>query len=153
MRRPVDSALRVVQDIVGRVGSVREIPNIGEVVAAVHSFERIEFDVPAGAEADGFLFQYGEVNWFADPTFTVSFVRQMEIVDAEGEHEGYSQVQIEYRYRVDAALRSIQSHNSWWFRESGASFDEWLEAVKRDPVWGIVRDKVPSGFDVSQELA
>ncbi|WEH15703.1 hypothetical protein [Streptomyces sp. VNUA24] len=141
------------QDIVDQVGSSREVPTIEEVVAAVLNFERIEFDVPSGADSDGFLFQYGEVNWFAEPTFTVGFVRQMEIVDAEGEHEGYSQVQLEYRYRADADLQSLQSHNSWWFREGGTSFDEWLESVKRDPVWGIVRDKAPSGFDVSQELA
>ncbi|MFG3659379.1 hypothetical protein [Streptomyces sp. NPDC047706] len=153
MRRPIDSALSVVQDIVDRVGSSREIPTVEEVVAAVQRFERIEFDVPAGADSDGFLFQYGEVNWFADPTFTVGFVRQMEIVDAEGDHEGYSQVQLEYRYQADAALRSLQSHNSWWFREGDTSFDEWLESVKREPIWGIVRDKSPSGFDVSQELA
>lgn len=153
MRRPIDSALSVVQDIVDQVGSSREAPTVEEVVTAVRSFQRIEFDVPAGADSDGFLFQYGEVNWFAEPTFTVGFLRQMEIVDSAGDHEGYSQVQLEFRYQVDADLRSLQSYNSWWFPEGGMSFDEWLEVVKRDPVWGIVRDKYPSGFDVSQELA
>jgi hypothetical protein len=153
MRPSIDSALSVVQDIVDQVGRSREVPTFEEVVATVRSFEQVEFDVPAGAESDGFLFQYGEVNWFTEPTFTVGFVRQMEIVDAEGEREGYSQVQLEYRYQVDADLRSPQSRNSWWFREGEMSFDEWLESVKLDPVWGIVRDKAPSGFDVSQELA
>lgn len=153
MRRPIDSALSVVQEIVDQVGSSREVPTIEEVVAAVLNFERIEFDVPSGTDSDGFIFQYGEVNWFTEPTFTVGFARQLEIVDTEGEHEGYSQVQLEYRYQADADLRSLESHNSWWFREGGTSFDEWLESVKRDLVWGIVRDKTPSGFDVSQELA
>jgi RHS repeat-associated protein len=81
------------------------------------------------------------------------YVRQLEIVDSEGEHEGYSQVQLEYRYGVDIDLRSLRSYNSWWFRGSGASFDEWLLSVNRDPVWGIVRDKVPVEFAVSQELS
>ncbi|KUM68816.1 hypothetical protein [Streptomyces curacoi] len=153
MRRPIDSALSVVQDIVDQLVPSREVPTVEEVIATVRSFERIGFEVPASADSDGFLFQYGEVNWFAEPTFAVGFVRQMEIVDAEGDHEGYSQVQLEYRYRVDADLRSLQSRNSWWFREGGMSFDEWLESVRRDPVWGVVRDKVPVEFDVSQELA
>jgi hypothetical protein len=143
----------VVQGIVDQLGSSREVPTAEEVMATVRSFERIGFDVPTGADSDGFLFQYGEVNWFSEPTFTVGFVRQMELVDAEGEHEGYSQVQLEYRYRVDADLRSLESRNSWWFRESGTPFDEWLESVKRDPVWSVVREKIPVEFDVSQELA
>lgn len=142
MRRPIVSALTVVQDIVDQVGSSREVPTVEEVMGIVRSFERIAFEVPADADSDGFLFQYGEVNWFAEPTFTVGFVRQMEIVDTEGDHEGYSQVQLEYRCRADADLQSIQSRNSWWFREHGTSFDEWLESVRQDPVWEVVHDKV-----------
>ena len=119
----------------------------------IRNFERIRFDVPANTDSDGFLFQYGEVNWFAEPIFTVGLVRQMEVVDAEGEREGYSQVQLEYRYQVDADLRSLKSRTSWWFREGGMSFGEWMESVERDLVWGVVRGKVPVEFDISQELA
>ena len=153
MRRPIDSALSVVQDIVDQVGSSREVPTFEEVMSAVRSFERISFDVPTGTDSDGFLFQYGEVNWFAEPTFTIGFVRQFEIVDVEGEHEGYSQVQLEYRYQSDADLRSLESHSSWWFHGGVTSFDEWLESVEQDPVWGITRGKVPVEFSTSQELA
>jgi hypothetical protein len=152
MRRPIDSALQVLQGIVEQVGSSQEILNFEGLLAAVRRFEKIEFDVQADPESDGFLFQYGEVNWFAEPTFTVGFVRQMEIVDAEGDHEGFLQIQLEYRYRTDADLRSIQGRNSWWFRGEGTSFAEWLESVERDPIWGIVRDRVPVELDVSQEL-
>lgn len=153
MRRPIDSALSVVQNIVGQLGSSREVPTVQDIMTAVRSFAQIEFDVPTGTDSDGFLFQYGEVNWFSEPTFTVGFVRQMEFVDAEGEHEGYSQVQLEYRYPVDSDLRSLESHTSWWFYESGTSFDEWLKLVKRDIIWRVVGEKGPVGFDISQELA
>ncbi|MFI9200680.1 hypothetical protein [Streptomyces sp. NPDC053048] len=133
--------------------SDHEFPAIEQVLAAVRSFERIEFDVPDGMESDGFLFQYGEVNWFPDPTFTVGFVRQLELVDADGDHEGYSQVQIEYAYELDAELVSMGGGDSWCFRGDETPFDEWFEAVTRDPVWGAVRGKVPKGFHVSQEVA
>ncbi|MER5830561.1 hypothetical protein ABT116_06915 [Streptomyces sp. NPDC002130] len=75
MKRPIDSALSVAQEIIQHVGSGRDIPTVQEVMAAVRGFERIAFDVPIGADSDGFLFQYGEVNWFAEPAFTVGFVR------------------------------------------------------------------------------
>jgi hypothetical protein len=153
MRRSIDSALGVVRGIVDQVGAGQEVPTAEEVMAAVRDFERITFEVPDREDSDGFLFQYGKVNWFPDPTFVVSFVRQLEIVDADGEHEAYSQVQLEYRYRVDSDLDSIQGHNSWWFADSQRPFDEWLESVRRDPVWGIIRGKVPDAFDVSQEMA
>ncbi|WP_367139661.1 MULTISPECIES: hypothetical protein [Streptomyces] len=119
----------------------------------IRSFERVIFDVPDGADSDGFLFQYGEVNWFSDPTFTVGFVRQLELVDGEERSERYLQVQLEYRYLVDADLRSFESSNSWWFREGAVPFSEWFESVKRDPIWRVVREKIPVEFDISQELA
>ncbi|MFG2143673.1 hypothetical protein ACGFRG_05670 [Streptomyces sp. NPDC048696] len=149
MRRPIDSALGVMQGIVDQVGSGHEVLAVEKAFAAVRNFERITFDVPDRMDSDGFLFQYGKVNWFPDPTFVVGFVRQLEIVDADGEHEAYSQVQLEYRYRTDSDLDSIQSCNSWWFTESQVPFDDWLESVKRDPIWRVVRAKVPTVFDVS----
>ncbi|MEU1625333.1 hypothetical protein ABZ746_08370 [Streptomyces sp. NPDC020096] len=152
MRQPIDAALGVAQGIVDQLGSNRAVPTAEELIAAVQSFERVEFDIPSGADSDGFLFQHGKVNWFPEPTFTLGFVRQMELVNSEGEHEGYSQVQLEYRYRVDADLQSSESRSSWWFRDSGVPFEEWLESVKQDPVWVIVRGKNPVEFDVSQEL-
>ncbi|BCJ59919.1 hypothetical protein [Micromonospora endophytica] len=153
MSRPIDSALGVVQGIADQARSSREVPTVEELIATVRGFERITFDVPEGNDSDGFLFQYGEVNWFAEPAFTVGFVRQMEIVDADGEHEGYSQVQLEYRYRADPDLRSLRGLNSWWFRDGGTSFDEWIRSVEQDPIWGIIRGKFPVEFDISQELA
>lgn len=153
MRRSIDSALDVVQNIVDQGRSSREIPAVDAVMTAVRDFQRIEFDVPDRTDSDGFLFQYGKVNWFPAPTFVVGFVRQLEIADSDGEHEAYSQVQLEYRYRVDSDLDPIQGHSSWWFPESQTSFSEWIESVKRDPVWGLVRGKMPAEFDVSQEMA
>ncbi len=121
-------------------------------MVAVRGFERIEFDVPSGPDSDGFLFQYGEVNWFSEPTFTLGFVRQLEIFDAKEGSVGYLQVNIEYGYRIDADLESLESRNSWWFRNGVVLFDEWLESVKADPVWMVVREKIPRQFYVYRDL-
>ncbi len=152
MKRPINSALSVARDVIYQVGSGRKVPTIEDLMVAVRSFENVRFDVPSGVESDGFIFEYGEVGWFSDPTFVVGFVRQLEMVDIKGEHEGYLQVQFEFRYRIDSELKSLQSYHSWWFREDGTSFDEWLKLVKRNPVWEVIRAKIPVAFDVSQDL-
>lgn len=152
MRRPIGSALDVVQGIVDELGLDQETPTAEQLAATIQNFERIEFDVPNSADSDGFLFQLGEVNWFSEPTFTVGFVRQLEIVDSAGGHEGYSQVQIEYRYRVDKDLESLRDHTSWWFRGGEMSFGEWLDSMQHNLVWTVVRGKTPLDFAISQEL-
>lgn len=151
MRQPIGSALNVVRRIVKELGPDRGIPTVDELFAIVEEFERTEFDVP-GADSDGFLFQHGDVSWLVESTFSVSFVRQLEIVDFEGEYEAYSQVNLEFRYRLDADLKSSNSYNSWWFRSDATPFEEWMAAVKRDPVWSLVQGKSPVEFDVSQDL-
>lgn len=152
MRRSIGSALDVVQGIVDELGLDQEPPVAEQLAATIQNFERIEFDVPNSADSDGFLFQFGKVNWFSEPIFTVGFVRQLDIVDSVGEHEGYSQVQIEYRYRADKDLESLRNYTSWWFRGSEVSFEEWLDSMRLNLVWTIVRGKTPVDFAISQEL-
>jgi hypothetical protein len=138
--------------IIERAGVRRRTPAAEEVIAVVRDFEKVKFEVPDSRDSDGFMFQYGKVNWLPDPTFILGFVRQLEIVDADGEHEAYSQIQLEYRYSIDADLDLLKNHSSWWFPESHFSFGEWLESMQQDSVWEVVREKRASGFDVSQEL-
>ncbi|AGM08451.1 SMI1/KNR4 family protein [Amycolatopsis keratiniphila] len=151
VKLPVGSAGSVAQDLLGLPGARRKPPTVDEVVAAVRCFEAIGFAVPDGVDTDGFLFQYGEVNWGSEPMFAVGFVRQMEIVDADGEHAEYSQVGFEFRCRVDADLRSLGSRAVWWFRGDGVDFADWLASVTGDPVWRILRKKEIAEFVLSQE--
>lgn len=71
----------------------------------------IEFEVPEGPDADGYPFQYGKANWFAEPTFALGIVRQLEVIDLAGDHESYVQVKFELRYTLDDDLESIESHS------------------------------------------
>ncbi|MFJ9034804.1 hypothetical protein ACIRQP_41600 [Streptomyces sp. NPDC102274] len=98
----------MVQNIVDQVRSGREIPNIEDAMTAIRDLQRIAFDVPDRTDSDGSLFHYEKVNWFPDPTFVVEPVRQLEIADIDGERKAFSQVQLEYRYRVDSDLDPIQ---------------------------------------------
>ncbi|GAA1080967.1 hypothetical protein NE857_14930 [Nocardiopsis exhalans] len=89
MKQPIGSALSMAKDIIDQPRSDGWISSVQDAVAAIRDFAQIEFNVPSGPDSDGFLFQYCEVNWFSESTFTLGFVRQMELVGAEVEHEGY----------------------------------------------------------------
>ncbi|MFD5245383.1 SMI1/KNR4 family protein [Amycolatopsis sp. NPDC058340] len=150
-KRPIGSAISVAQDLLGLPRARRKPPGVDEVVAAVRGFEAVAFAVPEGADTDGFLFEYGEVNWLAEPMFSVGFVRQMEVVDADGEHHEFSQVSFAFHLRVDADLRSLGSRSVWWFRGDGSHFENWLGSMLRDPVWRMLRRKEVTEFSLSQE--
>ncbi len=127
------------------------MPTVAELHEAVRRFALVEFDVPDSPDSDGFLFQYGKVNWLPEPTFVVGFVRQLAVADVKGEHECYSQVLLEYRYAMDPNLGLIGGHEDWWFRDGPKSFEEWIRSVEGDPIWGLVSGKNPYGFEASQD--
>ncbi|KAB7841591.1 hypothetical protein [Streptomyces mobaraensis] len=112
----------------------------------------IEFEVPESLDADGYLFQYGKVNWFPEPTFALGIVRQLEVVDSAGEHESYVQVQFELRYPLDDDLDSVGSHSEWWFSGGGVSFESWLGSVERAKISNRLAAKVPRDFMIWQEI-
>jgi hypothetical protein len=153
MRRPVDSALEAARAIVDWAEVGRRVPATEELAEAIRRYEEVEFDVPDASDSDGFLFQYGPVNWYSEPTFTVGFVRQLEIVDSGGGHDSYLQIQFEYRYRLDPEAESLGSGSSWWFRSSQQAFSGWLESAMANSVWNLVRERRDAAaFEVSQEL-
>lgn len=127
-------------------------PSLSGVARLVKRFSIIEFEVPELADADGYLFQYGKVNWFAEPTFALGIARQLEAVDAADEHESYIQVQFELRYPLDGDLDSVGSHSEWWFPNGKVSFDSWLDSVARDKISNCLAAKIPRDFAIWQEM-
>ena len=119
-----------------------------ELLSVLREFERVRFDVPEIPDADGFLFQYGPSD---GSTFVLSVVRQFEVVDADGEHDGYVQLRLEYGYPADAELVAAGRLGRWWFRGGTEPFDEWLAALRRDPVWRILEARIPLRVDLSQD--
>jgi hypothetical protein len=125
-----------------------EAPNVKQLA---RRFAAVEFDLPEDQDADGFLFQYGRVNWFPEPTFVLNMVRQLEVVDTDGEHEFYSQVRFEYRYPLDAELEAAGSHSERFFPGDGPSFESWLDSVLRSPIGGLLGGRNPREFLVSED--
>ena len=116
------------------------------LVELARRFAATEFDVPSDQDADGYLFQYGKASWLPGPTFVVSMVRQLEVVDTDGDHESYSQVQFEYRFPLDVELEMAGSHSDWWFPAGPTPFDVWLQSVSRSPIGDLLRGKKPREF-------
>lgn len=148
--RPIDSAADVVGGIL-RARTQAVVPAIAELIDAIRTWQAIQFDVSMDGDSDGFLFQYGSVNWPSARVFAVSFVRQLELRDANGEHEAFSQVSLDYHYALDDELDSLTSHSSWWFRGDASPFSAWLTSAERDPLWKVLRSRRPAGFEVSQD--
>ncbi|MEU8232717.1 hypothetical protein AB0C12_24310 [Actinoplanes sp. NPDC048967] len=149
-KHQVDEAVDIARSLVDddiRAGS--PVPALTELA---RRFAATEFDVPEDQDADGYLFQYGKVGWLPDPTFVVSMVRQLEVVDSDGEHESYSQVQFEYRFPLDRDLEA-ESHSEWWFPGGATPFDAWLESVSRSPIGDLLASRPPREFLVWADQA
>ena len=126
---------------------------ISSLIGLVRRYSEIEFNVPELPDADGYLFQYGKVSWFSEPTFVLSLVRQLEVVSSSGEHEYYLQVQFELRYILDDELESIGSHSEWWFPEDEMPFHVWLDSVEQASIMNILTHKKLREFEIWQDHA
>jgi hypothetical protein len=151
VRQPLESAAEVARGLLRPSVEGISVPTVADLHEAVRRFAEIEFDVPDSPDSDGFLFQYGEVNWLPEPTFIVGFVRQLEVSDENGQHEYYSQVLLEYRYGMDEGLGAVGGHEDWWFRDGPTNFEEWVGLVERDSIWSLVGRRRPYGFEVLQD--
>jgi hypothetical protein len=145
---PVEAAPAIVRELIAPAAGGGGVPSRADLVAAVRRFAQVEFDVPDGPGADGFLFQYGPANWFPEPTFVLGVARQFEVLDDAGEHGCYYQLNLEYRYPADADLDSAGTRTEWWFRDEPTSFDDWLGSVERDQIWQVTSTKPVGEFAV-----
>ncbi|MFF8827844.1 hypothetical protein [Streptomyces sp. NPDC015131] len=149
-KQQVESAEAIARQLAEEMGGVDR--SVSGLTPLVRRFAEIEFEVPELPDADGYLFQYGQANWFPEPTFALGIVRQIEFVDAAGEHESYVQVQFEFRYPLDDELDSVDSHSEWWFPGDGASFDSWLDSVDRAEISNLLAAKSPRDIAIWQEM-
>ncbi|UQS31259.1 hypothetical protein J5J01_06160 [Streptomyces fradiae] len=149
-KQQVDSAEGIARRLVEEMGGFDR--SLSGLTQLVRKFSAIEFEVPELPDADGYLFQYGKVNWFPEPTFALGIVRQLEVVDSAGEHESYAQVQFELRCPLDDDLDSVGSHSEWWFPGGGVSFDSWLDSVDRAAISNRIAVKNPREFAIWQEM-
>jgi hypothetical protein len=143
-KRQVGEAVDIARSLVRDGAPVG--PPVPALVELARRFAATEFDVPGDQDADGYLFQYGKVGWLPEPTFVLSLTRQLEVVDGNGEHDFYCQVQFEYRYPLDGELENLGSHSEWWFPGGVASFDAWLATVSKSPVGDLLRMREPREF-------
>ncbi|HKT03688.1 MAG TPA: hypothetical protein VJT31_29525 [Rugosimonospora sp.] len=148
-KRQVDEAADIARSLVN--GAVPVGPPVLALTELARTFAATGFDVPDGQDADGFLFQYGKANWFPEPTFVLSMVRQLEVVGADREHQFYSQIQFEYRYALDAELEAVRSHSEWWFPGGGTSFAAWLDSVSRSSIGYLLGGRKPREFLVWED--
>ena len=120
-----------------------------QFLRCVRDFERIHFDLSSQTEADGFLFQFGSVNWLPEPAFVVDVTRQLEMTDSGGEHEGYIQVALGFHFQMSDKLATVVDHSNWWFRGSATTFESWFRDVRHSQIWDILVGETPQAFEVT----
>lgn len=148
-RQHARGAVEIAREMCSGVGVV-DSPKAG-FFEVVRRFSAVDFDVPEDPDADGYLFQYGKVNWLPEPTFSFGLVRQLEVVDPSGEHECYLQVQFELRYSLDEELENLGSHTEWWFPGGDCSLDTWLSSLAELPMVDFLSGRAPREFVVWQD--
>ncbi|WP_436771297.1 hypothetical protein [Yinghuangia sp. YIM S09857] len=87
------------------------------------------------------------------PGFLLDFVRQFEVVGADGEHEQYVQVHCEVRFAHVPALHDLGSFNSWFFHDGDVGLDDWAAALTTTPAWSTVSAQHPDEIVVHVEDA
>jgi hypothetical protein len=150
--KPVEAAGEVAKAVFGPLAVGGVIPSFADFDSAIKSFAAVTFEVPSIPEADGFLFQYGMANWLPAPKFVLDVTRQLVMVDGQGGHESYLQVNFEYRYEPGDIGSSPGSGEEWWFADDSRSFAEWFAAVRENPIWRRLATVLPVEFLIAQDL-
>jgi len=147
---PIAEAAPAAEALLADVAVGGSVPSRDALIEVIRRLAQLDFETPDTPESDGFLFQYGIANWLPDPAFVVSFVRQFEIVDQQGEHDHYSQLRLELRCATDQGLESLGSRTTWWFKGGPSSFSSWLSDAASDAVWEQIAHRDQVKFSISQ---
>ena len=143
----IESAPSVFEQVAGDLPVTRPAQALNTFV----EFARVRFAVPDEPESDSLLFEYGVFDFTGRSLFTISFVRQFEMVHESGEHDGYVQFRCDFEYEVDAELEALGKRVLW--AASSADEDqvrEWQAAVSGDPCWPPLAARTPTSFKVGQ---
>ncbi|MCW3840483.1 hypothetical protein ONA70_10290 [Micromonospora yasonensis] len=144
-RLPIEAAEAAFRDLGGFAVDDPAAPPPARLIEAVRRFAAVEFDVSTELpDQDGLLFQYTPLGG----SFLLGFVRQFELVDADGEHEGYVQLHADYELPPDPELTALGSYTDWWFRGGPESFDDWFLRVSTHPVWQRAAGVTPARFEI-----
>jgi hypothetical protein len=147
----VEDAGAVLEGILGGVLPDLTSARKEHLIDVFAQFQGVEFSISTGPEADGMLFEYGAPSFTESPSFTLQLTRQLETVDARGEHESYVQAQLAAEYELTERLASLGHNTIWWFRTNGP-FEAWITKVEGDPVWGAIGDLRPFRLEVFHDV-
>jgi hypothetical protein len=155
-RQPIEAAEEIFRSLGGFPSDEPAggaVPPPARLFAAVQAFAELPFQVAEHLpEQDGFFFQYAAVKTYRDDVgFIMGIVRQFEAVDADDEHEGYSQMQAQYLFGPDPELAALGHHEDFWFAGGPEPFEQWFARITAHPAWRFVETKHPLEFEIYQE--
>ena len=145
----IDDALACFERIAAAHGMSPGEPTAAQAWNVFASFARVPFDVPMGPDTDGLLYEYGVFQFTDAPQFTLSFVRQFEML-TDGEHDHYIQFHCDLLFEPTTELKALGAYNSWRFSGDAASVDTWLLQIRARPEWEQLEAHAPIAHEVWQ---
>lgn len=125
--------------------------SLSEVWEVFKEFVKVPSDT-RGPDSDGVLYQTGTFDFYGDPEFYISFVRQFEVVDEGGEYDHYEQLDCEFRYPVHLQPEPIGAFVRWWFAQDGLqAWQEFVAMVERRPEFRALAGANPRAAKIEQK--
>ena len=148
----VESARSVFDETARKRGVSGRRPAPAEVLPVFEEFARIGFDVPDTADTDLLLYEYGVFSLTGSPLFTVGLVRQFEICDEWGEHEGYVQFRCEFGFEPEPELAALGNRTHCGVLVEGRDLvTDWVAAVRDDADWAVVAHQIATLFAINPD--
>lgn len=101
--------------------------------------------------SDGLLFESGVYGFTGPERFTVAFVRQLEVLYEDGDHDHYQQLRCEFLYDPTDEVRTLGSLTLWCFPSDGEPIADWFREVEQTIEFEWATRLTPLEATVSQE--
>jgi hypothetical protein len=120
-------------------------------VAATWSVFRSFMTEPVDSASDGVLVQAGIYDWDGPDRYVFDFLRQVEVLDEDNEHDHYEQLHCEFQFEPSDQLRAFGTFEEWWFQGDEISLDAFMDAIEGRPEFAAVIELSPTAASVEQE--
>lgn len=111
------------------------------------AFAEVPFVVPAIADADGLLYQFGTYRFTGTAMFHLDLVRQFAVLDSD-EHV---QAHLELVFESGDDLVALGGHGEWFWQDDSGVLRDWSRHVRQRPEWRTLSGHRPIDVRVYQD--
>src|SRR6266511_5609648 len=106
---------------------------------------------PVDSSSDGLLFEAGTYAFGGPERFVVDFLRQFEVVGADGAHDHFEQLRCEFEFEVTTEVSAFGSFERWCYPNEGDDLESFFAEVEDRPEFRFALGGSPVSARVEQE--